>query len=219
MADLKQIVSNFIPHKKELEKLKSVSLVMIVGPSGVGKTSVARASGHPIVIGDTSRKIREGEKEGVEYHFRSTEDMLKDAREGKYLQIVLGPSGDLYATRISSFSETGAAIFTIIAEEVPNMRRMPFKKTITTYIAPPSYEDWAKRIKTHDLTEKQLKGRLAEARSSLQFGLNDKETHPILNDDLKKATAQFQSVIDGKTDQHRENKARQALREILNNIE
>jgi ATP-dependent Lon protease len=42
MADLKQIVSNFIPHKKELEKLKSVSLVMIVGPSGVGKTSVAR---------------------------------------------------------------------------------------------------------------------------------------------------------------------------------
>lgn len=51
-------------------------LLCVCGKSGVGKTTVVRATGLKEVISYTTRKMREGETDGFDYHFRSHDWML-----------------------------------------------------------------------------------------------------------------------------------------------
>jgi len=46
---------------------------VIVGPSGVGKTTIASRIGLPQIISTTSRKMRDGEVDGETYHFKTPE--------------------------------------------------------------------------------------------------------------------------------------------------
>ena len=60
-------------------------LIALIGPSGCGKTTIidalcAARKDFNKVIGSTTRKARTGEVHGVDYFFRSTEDLLAASR-------------------------------------------------------------------------------------------------------------------------------------------
>ena len=70
--------------------MKAVLLVLS-GPSGVGKTTVAQRLleenvGLTKVVTCTTRKPREGEMDGVDYHFLSEEDFLRRVEVGEFLE-------------------------------------------------------------------------------------------------------------------------------------
>ena len=60
---------------------KQGKLVVISGPSGAGKTSVCRAlKANPNVefsVSATTRAMRAGEEDGVDYHFLTREDFQR----------------------------------------------------------------------------------------------------------------------------------------------
>jgi guanylate kinase len=56
--------------------MRTIPLICVSGKSGVGKTTVVRASSLKEVISYTTRDMREGEVDGYDYHFRSKEWML-----------------------------------------------------------------------------------------------------------------------------------------------
>ncbi|HEU4984239.1 MAG TPA: hypothetical protein VFT58_01250, partial [Nitrososphaera sp.] len=91
-----------------------VALLMTMGASHSGKTTLMRASGIPMVIGDCSRPPRPGEQDGVDYYFRRLDDMVEDAKAGEYVQLALGPAGDLKGTRASSYPPEGLATFAVV---------------------------------------------------------------------------------------------------------
>ena len=81
---LAALVSNYRPALDTLDRLKKVRLLMLVGPSGVGKTTIIRASGFAEVISDASRAPRKVDKHGVDNWYRCEVEMLREIEAGLY---------------------------------------------------------------------------------------------------------------------------------------
>lgn len=78
-------------------------LVLIVGPSGVGKGTVIKAirDKHPefvYPVSCTTRVPRPGEKEGVVYHYITRADFEAGIQEGRFLEYALVHSDNYYGT-------------------------------------------------------------------------------------------------------------------------
>lgn len=216
---LPSLAKNYRPAPASLERVKNISLLIIIGPSGVGKTSLINKLGLPYVPSDTTREPRPREKEGEDFYFLEDYDkVVTDIETGDFVQIAVGPAGDFYATRASSYPESGLAVMPIVSDVVPIFRQLGFKKTISAFIVPPSYEEWMRRMKTHPITQEQLTRRLAEAKRSLNFALTDGAVRLILNDDLDEAVQQIKQLLAGKIDEKREQLARKAVQTLLDGI-
>jgi guanylate kinase len=96
-------------------------LVILSGPSCVGKSPLAKALGHfhpdlsaklqPIVL-HNSRPPRPGERDGEDYHFRSREQI--EALRDREPRVVMDVRGDLQALDLEDLSallKRGDAIF------------------------------------------------------------------------------------------------------------
>ena len=210
------LVRNYRPTAEATDRIKNVTLVMVIGPSGVGKSSVIDAFGITFVPSDTSREPRPGEKEGQDFFFLNDYGQItQDIKAGKFLQTAVGSGGDFYATRTSSYPKNGFAAMPVMSDVVHILRNLGFQKTISAFIVPPTYNEWARRLKTRPITDEQLTKRLAEAKRSLHFALNDDQVHFILNDDLVAAVAQLKNLLAGSRDTGREAKAKNSAKNIL----
>jgi guanylate kinase len=219
--------TNYQPTKAVLEHLKQVVFVAVVGPSGVGKTTLMQAAltADPtlhFVLTDVSRPARPGEQDGIDYNFRSREEMTKRAKERAFVQLAVHPSGDLYATRPESYSKEGINIMAVLADVLPIFRGLPFKSFKTIFIVPPSYEIWQARLNaSHNLDPEQLAKRLPEAKRSLHFARTDQAVEYVVNDNFNSAKADFIGLVHGqmsekcKLDQV---KARACITDILQQL-
>ncbi len=140
---------------------------------------------------------------------------MAEIEKGQFVQVAIGSGGDFYATRASSFPESGTATMAVVADVIPIFRKLGFGKTITVFITPPSYDEWMQRLDSHNLSSEQQSKRFAEAKRSLNFALEDSETHFILNDNLENAIIQCKQIVDNQTDKGRELKARSVAQSLL----
>jgi guanylate kinase len=213
---LPSLVSGYRAAPDVLDRIAKVNLVMVIGPSGVGKTSLIEASGLPFVPSDTTREPRASEQEGIDFYFRKDYDQLvKDIKTGRFVQIVVGVAGDLYSTKGTSYPASGVAVMPVLAEVIHVFRSLGFAHTTSVFICPPSYKEWMRRLNTHKVTKEQLAKRLNEAKKSFKFGLADQEVHFIINDDLEVAVEQLKHLISGKTDESREQNGRDVAVSLL----
>jgi guanylate kinase len=216
---LPELVRNYKPATDVAQHIKNLDLLMVIGPSGSGKTAVINRMHLKYIVSHTTRDARADEKEGVDYYFRQDYDQIvKEMQEGRFVQVAVDSGGDLKATRDDAYPDSGIAVMAVIASVVPIYRQLGFRKTISVFITPPSFEEWMERLDVHDLTAEQQQLRLAEAARSLEFALNDKETHLILNDDIIAAVNQVKNVLEGNIDQEREGQARSLAEQLLGNV-
>ncbi|MHA7965750.1 guanylate kinase [Paenibacillus sp. CAU 1782] len=83
-------------------------MIALYGPSASGKTEIQAflsRIGVPKLITATTRKPREGEKDGVHYHFMSHPAFEKGLTEGAFLEWTRY-NGELYGTLAASIEET-----------------------------------------------------------------------------------------------------------------
>ncbi len=201
------------------EHLGMVDLIAIVGPTGVGKTSIIKKLDMPGVVGDTTREPREGEKNGKDYLYRSDYlDIVAEIKAGIYAQFVVSRSGEMYGTRSYSFPDEGMCSMAIIATAMPVFRNLGFKSVSAFYIMPPSYKEWMRRLSEQKRSD--LLNRIDEARQSVsQAADNPDEYTFILNDDIDQAASDIHAVLSGKEiDQHRLELAQDTANIILEYI-
>jgi guanylate kinase len=219
LKQLPELVRNYKPAFDVASHIKNLDLLMIIGPSGVGKTAIINRLNLKYIVSDTTREPRPDEKEGVDYFFRKDYDkIVEEMKNGRFVQAVIDSGGDLKATSDSTYPKTGIAVMAVIAIVVPNFRDLGFRKTFSVFITPPSFEEWMQRLDIHHLSAEQQALRLAEAARSFEFALNDKETHFILNDDIEEAVNQTKNVLEGVVDQDREAEARSMAESLLGNV-
>ena len=159
-------------------------LVVVSGPSGVGKSTIVaelarrRPQVVPIVTA-TTRDQRDGEIDGVHYHFMSQaefEELM--ARDG--LLEHANNHGHWYGTPIDQVRGILAAgrdaILTISPEGARNVRRL-VPDALLLFVMPPSMEDLAER----------LRGRGSESEASIERRRRDAERWMAEADDYDHA--------------------------------
>jgi len=219
LRQLPELVHNYKPAFDVASHIKNLDLLMIIGPSGVGKTAIINRLNLKYIPSDTTREPRPDEKEGVDYFFRRDYDkIVEEMKGGRFVQAVIDSGGDLKATRDSIYPDTGIAVMAVMAGVIPNFRQLGFRKTFSTFITPPSFEEWMQRLDVHNLSAEQQALRLSEAARSFEFALNDKDTNFILNDDIGEAVNQVKNVLEGNTDHEREAEARSIAEELLGSV-
>lgn len=196
-VDLERMIENYRPNSQVLHRLGNLTLIMALGPSGAGKTTIMRASGLPMAIGEASRAPRNGEKNGIDYWFCAQADMIENMKRGEYFQVSMGVEGDLKATNAKSFPSSGVAAFAVYASAVGTFRNLGFQRTETAVIVPRSFEAWQGQFNNHKFDEDTTRARMHEAKYSLEFALNDPLSKFVLNDDLSAAVDRFLQVAAG----------------------
>ncbi len=178
------------------------SLYVISGPSGAGKgTLVERIlDGHPDItlsISATTRQPREGEVDGVHYHFMSV-DEFEDAiaRDGfiEWAQV----HSNYYGTPLAPIEQHLAAGDTVLLEiDVQGafqvLDKLPQAKLV--FIAPPSIEELERRLRGRGTeTEEVIAQRLANAKGEMDASKD--YDFVIVNDDLERATKELARVLE-----------------------
>lgn len=214
---------HYRPAMDVLDRLADVDFVAVVAPTAAGKTSLIKAAinKEPVlhkVLNNTSRAPRPGEHKGVDFRFLPKQAMLDRISKGEYVQVAPTVFGDIYATAPEDYATDGVAVLEVLAAAVPVFRSLPFRSMRTIYIAPPGWEEWQRRVKAHGFTSEQLDKRMAEAKKSLKFALDDKQTGFIVNDDLDQAARDFATLALGKTWPTNLRAAQSQARELVGQI-
>lgn len=127
-------------------------LVVISGPSGAGKTSVCRAlKQDPEVefsISATTRAMRPGERDGVDYHFLSRDEFQRRLDRDEFLEWATY-SGNRYGTLRRPMELALARGRTFLLEiEVDGTRQLRERAVpgLYVFIAPPSVDELRRRL-------------------------------------------------------------------------
>ena len=183
------------------EKNHKGRLFIVTAPSGAGKTSLIKAlvelcPQFKISTSHTTRKPRQGEKEGVDYYFvdNDTFDNLK--KSGEFLENA-ECHGAKYGTAMTPVEESIKAGKDIILEidyqGAINVKKV-FTDAISLFIIPPTIDDLKKRLEGRGQnSEAEIKGRLAAAEEEISH--LEKFEYVIINDEFDQALCDLKSVF------------------------
>ena len=128
-------------------------LLIVSGPSGVGKGSICKAllakdDSTIYSISVTTRQPRKDEIEGKNYYFISEEEFLKRRDNGEFLEWAK-VFGNYYATpaaEIEGLLDSGKNVVLEIDTQGAMQLKSVCPKGIYIFILPPSFEELEKRI-------------------------------------------------------------------------
>ena len=151
-------------------------LIVFSGPSGSGKDTVlaelkTRDINMQQSISVTTRDMREGEVDGVDYFFTDVETFEKNINEGYFLEYVKYGS-NYYGTpkkRIEELTDEGSNVVLKIEVEGGGNVRKVFPECVSIFIIPPSMEELEKRLKGRGTeTEESFNKRFAIAKDEIR---------------------------------------------------
>ena len=181
---------------------KNGLLIVISGPSGVGKgTVIKEVMKDPELnlsysVSMTTREKREGEQEGVNYYYVTREQFEKTRDEGGLLEWTEFV-GNYYGTPLSEIerlrSEGKNALLEI---EVEGCRQVKEKvpDALTIFIVPPSMKELENRIRGRRTeAEEIVQQRLAKASKELE--MTGQYRYVVCNDDIQLAADIIRVII------------------------
>jgi len=176
--------------------------LVVCGPSGVGKGTLigmlmkAFPDDFAFSVSHTTRGPREGEEDGIHYHFTDAETIQKDIADGKFVEHATVHS-NYYGTSHDSVQAVRKAgkvcVLDIDVQGAEQVRETDLKPYFI-FIEPPSMELLEKRLRDRKTeTEEKIQLRLENAAKELEYGHTEgKFDGRVVNDDLEKA---FQSFV------------------------
>jgi guanylate kinase len=178
-------------------------LVILSGPSGVGKDTVIGAwkKLRPEVVrvvAYTTRNKREGETDGIDYHFVTPARFLEMVELGEFLEWKL-VHDNFYGTPqndMQSLLDNGkiAVLKIDVQGAVTAMEKRP--DAISIFLLPPSMEELERRIRGRKSdTEEVIQVRLRNAKEEMEFA--DRYQHRIVNDDLDRCVREIDELVMG----------------------
>ncbi len=177
------------------------TLYVISAPSGAGKTSlVAAMLGNDdklgVSISHTTRPMREGEQDGVNYHFVSRDEFEAMIARGEFLEHA-DVFGNYYGTSHIWVRETLArgqdVILEIDWQGAEQVRRL-MPECVSIFIVPPSAATLRERLTGRgtdapDVVERRLTEAREECRHALEFDFL------VVNDDFDVALADLLAIV------------------------
>ncbi|MEX1270859.1 MAG: guanylate kinase [Acidimicrobiia bacterium] len=177
-------------------------LIVVSGPSGVGKSTVLRALREQLDYGfsisATTRDPRPSEVDGVHYHFINRQRFL-ELIDADALVEWAEYGGHLYGTPVESVREARVQSEVVILDidlEGAKQVRGVFPDAILVWIAPPSFEELEKRLRSRgDTDEAAIARRLDRARRDMALAPSLFD-HVVINDSVRTAVNHLIGIIE-----------------------
>lgn len=186
--------------------LSDVRLVLLAAPTSSGRNTIIRElmkrDSYHYIISDTTRKPRTNdgqlEQNGVQYWFRSEDEVLSDLREGKFLEAAI-----IHNQQVSGISlrelelarqEHKVAITDIEMVGVHNILAAKPDTTVI-FVSPPNFEEWQRRLlRRGDMDPAEYMRRLNSSLHEFKHALEQPYYHFVVNDDLLTAVEQIDAL-------------------------
>lgn len=172
-------------------------IIILTAPSGAGKTTIktqllkALPERLSFSVSATTRKMREGERDGVDYHYITVDAFKEKIEEASFVEWEMVYPGMYYGTTVDEmkriWNEGKTPLLDIDVQGALNVKKQFGEQVLTLFIEPPSLEVLKERLTKRgtDSTE-NIKTRIDKAEEEL--GYKNEFDKLILNDDLQKAT-------------------------------
>ena len=177
-------------------------LVVLSGPSGVGKGTVRRAlfrmPNHDLVysVSMTTRPPRENEVDGVDYYFVDKPTFLQRIRENKFLEWAEFV-GHYYGTprdKIDEQLDKGKEVVLEIEVEGALQVRRQMKDAVFIFLVPPGKEALHQRLLNRGTdSQATIEKRMKKAEG--EFMLAHKYDYIVVNDEVNNAADRSMAII------------------------
>jgi len=180
---------------------RSGAILVLSGPSGAGKSSLLNE-----VIGDigecyfsistTTRPMREGEIDGVHYHFVDEAEFKKDIEDELFLEYAF-VHGNYYGTSIKPVKEAlrdgKLVIFDIDVQGNATIINRLGDITTSVFISPPTLSELKKRLEARSTDSQEvIDRRIDMAKREIQR--ISEYDFLIVNDDFSEAAATLKTI-------------------------
>lgn len=184
-------------------KSKRGKIIILVAPSGAGKTTLARRlmDEFPDIrfsVSATTRPPRPHEVHGKDYFFLSPKQFQQAIDRGQFLEWEEFYGGKRYGSLISEVEkelEKGYfVLFDIEVKGALNVKSQYGDDALAIFIRPPSDAVLVERLKTRGTeNDESLQLRLERARMELSYA--DRFDHVIVNDDLDRCYDELRGLV------------------------
>jgi guanylate kinase len=171
---------------------------VITGPSGVGKGTLIKAlldrvPGFELAVSATTRRPRDGERNGIDYHFLSDADFDRRVAAGEFVEHAVY-AGNRYGTLRTELARPARGIVLEIDLQGARQVREELPEAVQMFIEPPSFEALEERLRRRAAdSPEQIERRLAAARAELDAA--SEFDHRIVNDDLGRAVQELTELV------------------------
>lgn len=195
-------------------------LIVFSAPSGCGKGTmleeILKDQRFAVSVSATTRAPREGEKDGVNYHFLTREDFEQRIADGKFIEHA-EYCQNLYGTLVSEVDgrlEQGLNVILEIEPQGAMKIREKRPDAVFIFVVPPSIGELRRRLKKRGTeTDEVIEERVSKA--AWEISQAEKYDYVIVNDALEDAISDFFAVIRG--EQLRVDYSGDIIEEVLKN--
>ena len=182
---------------------KRGKVIILVAPSGGGKTTLARRlfkefEELKFSVSATTRPARKGEVDGKHYYFLSDSDFDQKVSAGEFLEWEEFYGGKKYGTLRSEVDKKlNSGYFVLLDIEVKgavNIKKIYGDESLSLFIQPPSIDVLKQRLIDRGTEDDEtLALRLERAKKELTYA--DQFDQVIINDNLDTAYAEVKEAV------------------------
>ncbi len=181
--------------------MKNKGLLLVVSaPSGCGKGTILgeilKDDSFYYSISATTRAPREGEQDGVNYHFITKEEFEQRIAQGGMLEYAQY-CGNYYGTpkkEVEQMRDAGRDVILEIEVEGAMKVRVLCPDAVFLFIAPPSVEELRRRLNKRGTEAADvIEERVSQASRELSYA--NRYDYIIVNGELEKAIQDFRTVV------------------------
>jgi guanylate kinase len=179
-----------------------MTLLVLVGPAGVGKGSLvkkmlASQSDLRLSVSATTRNPRPGEVDGVHYHFVSKDTFKEMIHEGQFLEWAEVHGSAHYGTPRRELEQAIADGKHLVLEiDLQGARQIRGKvqDSMSVFILPPSPEELERRLRGRGTeTESEIQTRLKTAQNELAAA--SEFDYQVINEDLDQTASEIVDLL------------------------
>lgn len=207
LAAFHKILADYRISDESRDILQETTLVAMVAPSSAGRNTIInellKTGEYHYIVSDTTRQKRTNngvtEQDGVEYWFRSEDEVLEDLRAGKYLEAAIIHNQQVSGISIRELEQArkeGRAALCDI--EIVGMQNIIAAKpdTFALFVLPPSFDVWMERMDGRgEMSMDEKRRRLGSAVLEFTSAIDHDYYTYVINDDFKNSVEKIHEIV------------------------